>query len=84
MERIAAHHQVTDGFQVGDDICAAGKFAQAIDTVVADYLDDHAQGVGGVQAGGVQQRRIGDGDRGDVKVGDTHGEVVLAQPGDSA
>ena len=41
---------------------AAGYFAEAADSTVADEFDDDAQGIGSVQAGGIKQGRVADGD----------------------
>ena len=51
---------------------AAGDLAPAGQSVSADQLDDDAQGVRRVEAGRVQQRRVGHGDWGDVDFADAH------------
>ena len=77
MERVAAEDDGSRSLQSGRDLRAAGHFAQAIQTIVRRQLDDRAQRERGVQAGRVEQRRIADGDGGDVHLVDTHGWLVV-------
>ena len=50
----------------------AGDLADAGDAIVGHQLDDRAQCIGRVQAGGVEQGRIADRDRRDPHLDDLH------------
>ena len=65
LERILADDDLGRGLERGGRLGAAGHLAQAGDAVVRHDLDDRAQRVRRVQPGRVEQRRVGDGDRGD-------------------
>ena len=72
LERILADDDFACSLQRRPRCFAAGHLAQAIDAVVCDQLDDDTQRVGRMQARCIEQRRIGDGDGGDVHFGDLH------------
>ncbi len=67
---------VAGGLQRLNGLGAAGHLPPTGEAVVRHQLDDDAQRIGRVQPGGVEQGRIGNGNRRDVHVGDTH-EIVL-------
>ncbi len=77
LERVASDHHLARGLQIGGDRRAAGDLAQAGNVIVGHQLDDRAQRIGGVQAGSVAQRRVGDRDRRDMHLTNTHTWLLL-------
>src|SRR5690606_7779807 len=81
LERILADHHIGGGLQRGGGGGAARHFTQAVDVVVGDDLDDGSQRIGGMQPGGVEQRRVADGDGGHMYIGDLHAISSIEQVG---
>jgi hypothetical protein len=81
LERIAPDHQITHRQQVIRHRLATVGLADAGGAVIADDLDDCAQGVGRVQAHGGAQRRVAKRDRGDAVIDDFHYSSVIGVKG---
>ncbi len=77
LEGVLADDDFAGGFQGGGGFGAARDFAEAVDAVVGDDFEDDAQRVGRMQAGGVEQGRVGDGDGRDAQFGDLHVVILL-------
>jgi hypothetical protein len=72
LEGVVADDDVARLLQLRQRCRRAGDFAEAADAVVAHQFDDRAQRPRRMQAGGVEQRRVADGDRRDVHLDDLH------------